>query len=68
MIERENLVQSDKRNLKYKATNSNLVLVELTRRTLGDVRVPTVQQYSNAMIPMKKDEGFLVNHNKESVN
>jgi hypothetical protein len=68
MIERANLVQSDKRNLKYKATNSNLVLVELTRRTLGDVRVPTVQQYSNAMITMKKDKGFLVNHSKESVN
>ena len=42
-------------------------VIKLTRRTLGDVRVPTVQQYSNVMIPVKKDEGLFVNHNKECV-
>ena len=34
---------------------------------LGHVRMPTIQQNRNVMVPMQKDQLFLVNHNKERI-
>ena len=36
-------------------------------RTLCDVGVPAIQEHSNVMIPMKKDERFLVNDNEKRI-
>jgi hypothetical protein len=37
------------------------------RRRLGDVTVPTIQQHTDVMVPVQKDQGFLVNDNKEGI-
>ncbi len=35
---------------------------------LGNVRMPAIGQDGNVMVPMQKDEGFLVNENEKGVN
>jgi hypothetical protein len=41
---------------------------ENTRRWFGRVRMPAVEENGNVMIPVQKDEGFLMNDNEKGIN
>ena len=41
---------------------------ENARWTRGDIGMPAIQQDGNVVVPMQKDQLFLVNDNKKGVN
>jgi hypothetical protein len=49
----------------YRVVHSNK---ENTRGRLGCIRMPAVEENGNVVIPVQKDEGFLVNDNEKGIN
>ena len=70
-VERERLVRQFEVQKNIKSTQISLLTVdggvEQSRRTMGNKCVPSAEQYSDMMVPMKEHQFLLVCNNEKGI-